>query len=72
MIIYVPVDGVETARKACETAGTKMPTRTRIVVEESPEEAEAPLPVEEVPESTPGQLIEETPEEVAPALSAKA
>ncbi len=34
MIIYVPEDGVETAKKALEVAGTKLPMKTRIVVEE--------------------------------------
>ena len=33
-IIYVPEDGVETAKKALEVAGTKMPMKTRIIVEE--------------------------------------
>jgi len=32
--IYVNVDGVETARKACHTASTKLPMKTRILVEE--------------------------------------
>ena len=34
LIVYVPADGVETAKKALETAGSKLPMRTRIVVEE--------------------------------------
>src|SRR5438132_14378896 len=34
MIIYVSEDGVETAKKACEVAGTKLPMKTRIIVEE--------------------------------------
>jgi large subunit ribosomal protein L10e len=34
IIIYVPEDGVETARKAAEVAGTKLPTKTRVVVEQ--------------------------------------
>src|SRR5438128_12395231 len=34
LIIYVPEDGVETAKKACEVAGTKLPMKTRIIVEE--------------------------------------
>src|SRR5437867_10905919 len=33
-IVYVPVDGVEVGKKACETASTRMPMRTRIMVEE--------------------------------------
>jgi large subunit ribosomal protein L10e len=73
LIIHVPEDGVETARKACHTAGTKMPIKTRIIVEEAPLEPESNVAVEEVPESPPSQLIEEeTVEEVAPTLSAKA
>jgi large subunit ribosomal protein L10e len=34
IIIYVPEDGVETAKKACEVAGTKLPMKTRILVEQ--------------------------------------
>jgi len=34
IIIHVPEDGVETARKACEVAGSKLPMKTRITVEE--------------------------------------
>src|SRR6266571_664216 len=34
IIIYVPEDGIETAKKACEVAGTKLPMKTRIIVEE--------------------------------------
>ena len=33
-IIYVPQDGVETAKKALDVAGTKLPMKTRILVEE--------------------------------------
>ncbi len=33
-IIYVPEDGVETAKKALDVAGTKLPMKTRILVEE--------------------------------------
>ena len=55
-IVYVPVDGVETAKKACETAGTKMPMKTRVIVEEVPvdqmaepaEIAEEPAPAAEI------------------------
>ena len=36
MIIYVNADGVDTARKALDTAGTKLPMKTRIIVEETP------------------------------------
>ena len=72
-IIYVPEDGVEIARKACETAGTKMPMRTRIIVEEVPPEPESQVAVEEVPESPATQIVEEeSVEEIAPTLSAKA
>jgi len=42
--IYVSVDGVETARKACHTASTKLPMRTRILVEEVVLDAEAVAP----------------------------
>jgi len=33
-IIYIPEDGVETAKKALDVAGTKLPMKTRILVEE--------------------------------------
>lgn len=65
LIVYVPEDGVETAKKALDTASTKFPMRTRITIEESPLEeqgpvaVEAPLPPEEA-EST------EAEEEVTP------
>lgn len=34
--IHVPMDGVETAKKACEVAASKLPMKTRLVVEEEP------------------------------------
>ena len=62
-IVYVPVEGVETAKKALETAGTKMPMRTRIKVEEvAVEEATAPV---EVMEKAEPAAIEEGPAEEA-------
>src|SRR6266568_635572 len=33
-IIYVPEDGVETAKKALDVAGTKLPMKTRTIVEQ--------------------------------------
>jgi large subunit ribosomal protein L10e len=33
LIIYVPEDGVDTAKQALSSAGTKLPMRTRIIVE---------------------------------------
>src|SRR5256886_3874168 len=53
LIVYVPEDGVETARKALDTASTKFPMRTRITVEEisvdeqAPVLVQAPVPAEE-------------------------
>ena len=38
LIVYVPEDGVETAKKALETASTKFPMRSRITVEQTPVE----------------------------------
>ncbi len=57
LIIYVQEDGVETARKALETAGSKLPMKTRIVVEEMPGA------VEEIPVAVKQTLVssEETP-----------
>jgi len=34
LIAYVPEDGVQTAKKALEVAGTKLPMKTRILVDE--------------------------------------
>ena len=71
-IVYVQADGVDTARKALETAGTKMPMRTRIKVEEVTVEERAPAPVETMEE--PGAAVEEEPaaEAVTPVASAGA
>lgn len=50
LIVYVNEDGVDTARKACETAGTKLPMKTRVLVVETPAEIqEAPVAVEKTP-----------------------
>lgn len=46
LIVYVPEDGVETAKKALDTASTKFPMRTRITIEEAPLEEQAPIAVE--------------------------
>lgn len=71
LIVYVPEDGVEVAKKALDTASTKFPMRTRVVVEEVPEEeqasvtVEAPVPPEETESA-------EAPEEVTPIATAGA
>src|SRR6266516_455948 len=45
LIVYVPEDGVDTARKALDTASTKFPMRSRITVEEIRKIIEsAPMP----------------------------
>jgi large subunit ribosomal protein L10e len=46
LIVYVPEDGVEIAKKALDTASTKFPMRTRITIEEVPAEEKAPVAVE--------------------------
>src|SRR2546426_3806557 len=46
LIVYVPEDGVEVAKKALDTASTKFPMRTRITIEEVPVEEQAPVTVE--------------------------
>ena len=46
LIVYVPEDGVETAKKALDTASTKFPMRTRITIEEAAAEEQAPVSVE--------------------------
>ena len=71
LIVYVPEDGVEVAKKALDTASTKFPMRTRVTIEEVPVEehspviVEAPVPPEEA-EST------EAAEEVVPVVTAGA
>jgi large subunit ribosomal protein L10e len=71
LIVYVPVDGVETAKKALDTASTKFPMKTRVTVEEVPivEQApvavEAPVPPEEAESA-------ETAEEIIPIATAGA
>ena len=67
-IVYVPVDGVETAKKALETAGTKMPMRTRIKVEEVAVE-EATAPVEVMEKAEPAAIEEEPAEEAATPIA---
>ena len=72
MIIYVNADGVDTARKALDTAGTKLPMKTRVIVEETPvleQEAvaskvsEEPAMIEEEP------VVPQAEEAVAPVGS---
>src|SRR5213593_3273464 len=46
LIVYVPEDGVDTARKALDTASTKFPMRSRITVEEIPVEEQAQVPIQ--------------------------
>ena len=70
-IVYVPVDGVEVGKKACETASTKMPMRTRIMVEEVPVEEQVVSPVEpiEEPEATETVQPSQTAQEITPVAS---
>lgn len=66
LTIGVNKDGVETAKKACEVASSKLPMRTRIVVEKVPvSEAEAMEPAEvgEAGESVEIAEVIETPED---------
>ena len=71
LIVYVPEDGVDTARKALETASTKFPMRSRITVEEIPVEEQAQVPVEA---PMPHEEAEptEAAEEVTPIVTAGA
>jgi len=65
MIISVNEDGVDTARKALATAGTKLPMKTRVSVEEAP-----PALVQDVAESKVSEetaVIEEEPVVPQPA-----
>ena len=70
-IVHVPVDGVETAKKACETAGTKMPMKTRVTVEEVAVEEQVSGSVETAEQPAPVAPIEagDAAEEVTPVAS---
>src|SRR2546422_7976195 len=46
LIVYVPEDGVDTARKALDTASTTFPMRSRITVEKIPVEEQAQVPIQ--------------------------
>jgi large subunit ribosomal protein L10e len=68
LIVYVPVEGVETAKKALDTASTKFPMRTRVVVEEVQvdEQAQTSMKVPSPPrEAEPAEAAEE----VAPVVA---
>jgi large subunit ribosomal protein L10e len=68
LIVYVPVDGVETAKKALDTASTKFPMRTRVVIEEVQveEAAQASMKAPSTPrEAEPAEAAEE----VAPVVA---
>ncbi len=71
LIVYVPEDGVETARKALDTASTKFPMRTRVLVEETPVEEQAPVRVE-APVPPEEEEATETVEEVTQVVTAGA
>ena len=70
-IVYVPVDGVEVGKKACETASTKMPMRTRILVEEVPVEEQVVSPIEPIEEAEPTETVQpaESAQEITPVAS---
>src|SRR5260370_10547306 len=68
LIVYVPEDGVETARKALDTASTKFPMRSRVLVEEIPVEEQALVPVE-APVPPEEEDATETAEEVTQAVT---
>src|SRR5881392_2625107 len=69
-IVYVPVDGVEVGKKACETASTKMPMRTRIMVEEVPVEEQVVSPVEPIEEAEATETVQPAQtQEITPVAS---
>ena len=70
-IVYVPLDGVEVGKKACETASTKMPMRTRIMVEEVPVEEQVVSPVEPIEEAEATETVQpsQTAQEITPVAS---
>ena len=65
LIVYVPEDGVEVAKKALDTASTKFPMRTRISIEEMPVEEQAAVTVE-APVPPEEEETDEAAEEVTP------
>lgn len=71
LIVYVPEDGVEVAKKALDTASTKFPMRTRIAIEEVTVEEQAPVTVE-APVRPEEAEPTETAEEVVPVATAGA
>ncbi len=70
-IVYVPEDGVEVGKKACETASTKMPMRTRIIVEKVPVDQVVAAPVEPMEEAEPTETVQpaQTAQEITPVAS---
>src|SRR5213594_1401570 len=68
LIVYVPEDGVDTARKALDTASTKFPMRSRITIEEIPVEEQAQVPIQA---PVPPEEVEptEAAEEVTPIVT---
>jgi large subunit ribosomal protein L10e len=68
LIVYVPVDGVETAKKALDTASTKFPMRTRVVVEEVQVDEQAQTSVK-APSPPQEEEPTEEAEEVAPVVA---
>ena len=69
--IHVPDDGLEAAKKASEAAGSKMPMRTRIVVEHVAVEEQMEQPSEPVQEVEPVEAMQpgEPEEQVTPIAS---
>lgn len=55
--IHVNADGVDTAKKACGTASSKLPMRTRVLVERNVVAEAAPLEVEE--EALPAEPVDQ-------------
>ena len=68
-IVSVPVDGVETARHALHTAGTKMPMRSRVKVEEVPPQELADELVEAIEDPGAKVVEEESTEEMATPIA---
>jgi large subunit ribosomal protein L10e len=62
LIIYVPEDGVDTAKQALSSAGTKLPMRTRIIVEKIEPTTATITTEEEEMVQTPKPITSEEPE----------
>lgn len=57
LIVYVNEDGVDTGKKALDTASTKLPMKTRVMIEKVPPVAEVEAPIEQIETVAPTPAI---------------